>query len=155
MNSFVYKRITLTTILMKLFQTILTIGLGIMLLAFGLNKFFWFLADFDFTGYPEAEYLFKSLRFSGGTPTGKGYLMHFVGLTEVIIGVLLVIRKWVPFALIMLVPISLNLVAFHLFVNLPNIGPAILVLLVNAFLMYKNWWAYEPLFQNKSEKITL
>ena len=49
---------------MKRFHTILRIGLGLMLLAFGLNKFFWFMPDFDFTGYPEADHLFSSLRFS-------------------------------------------------------------------------------------------
>jgi len=131
---------------MKLFHTILYIGLGLMLLLFGFNKFFWFLQDFDFTGYPEAEYLFNSLRFSGAEPTGKGYIMNLVGATEVIVGLLLVLRKWVPFALVMLVPISINIVAFHLFVNLPNIGPALLVAVVNGYLMYKNWGAYKLLF---------
>ncbi|MEZ4874489.1 MAG: DoxX family membrane protein [Flavobacteriaceae bacterium] len=131
---------------MKLFLTILRIGLGLMLLLFGANKFLWFLRDFDFTGYPEAEYLFKALRYSGAAPTGKGYLMGFVGLTEVLVGVLLLLKKWVPFALVVLVPISLNLVAFHLFVNLPNIGPALLVAIVNGYLIYKNWGAYQSLF---------
>ena len=83
---------------MKLFTVktitlLIQIGLGLMLLVFGLNKFFWFLVDFDFTGYPEAEYLFNALRFSGASATGKGYLMHAVGLTEVLVGLLLILRK--------------------------------------------------------------
>ncbi len=131
---------------MKIAQIILRIGLGIMLLAFGLNKFFWFMPDFDFTGYPEAEYLFKALRFSGAEATGKGYIMGLVGLSEAIIGVLLILKKWVPFALVMLVPISINIVLFHVFVNLPNIGPAIFVAAANGFLMYKHWDNYRPLF---------
>ena len=117
-----------------------------MLLAFGLNKFFWFMPDFDFTGYPEAEYLFKSLRFSGPEPTGKGYIMGLVGITEAVVGILLILRKWIPFALVVLVPISVNIVLFHAFVNLPNIGPAILVAVANAYLIYKNWNSYKPLF---------
>ena len=132
---------------MKIFHTILQIGLGIMLLAFGLNKFFWFMPDFDFTGYPEAEHLFNTLRFSGEEPTGKGYIMNLVGLTEVIVGLLLIIRKWVPFALVMLVPLSINIVSFHSFVNLPNIGPAIFVAAVNTYLIYRNWDSYKTLFQ--------
>jgi len=132
---------------MKIFHTILYVGLGLMLLLFGLNKFFWFLQDFDFSGYPEAQYLFDALRFSGAESTGKGYIMHLVGATEVVVGLLLVLRKWVPFALVMLVPISVNIVAFHLFVNLPNIGPALLVAILNGYLMYKNWDAYTPLFR--------
>ncbi|NND63028.1 MAG: DoxX family membrane protein [Flavobacteriaceae bacterium] len=131
---------------MKIFHLILYIGLGLMLLAFGLNKFFWFMPDFDFTGYPEAEYLFKSLRFSGPEPTGKGYIMGLVGITEAVVGILLILRKWIPFALVVLVPISVNIVLFHAFVNLPNIGPAILVAVANAYLIYKNWNSYKPLF---------
>ena len=132
---------------MKALYLVLRLGLGLMLLIFGLNKFFWFLVDFDFTGYPEAEYLFNALRYSGAEPTGKGYIMNLVGLTEVVVGILLIIKKWVPFALVMLVPISINLVLFHVFVNPPNIGPALAVALVNGLLMYKNWNSYRPLFQ--------
>lgn len=133
---------------MKLFHGILRIVLGLMLLAFGLNKFFWFMPDFDFTGYPEAQHLFDALRFSGEDPNaGKGYIMHLVGATEAIIGLLLLIKKWVPLALVMLVPISINIVMFHLMVNLPNIGPAMAVAIVNGYLMYRNWDAYKGVFR--------
>lgn len=132
---------------MKYLNLIIRVGLGLMLLLFGFNKFFWFLQDFDFSGYPQAEYLFTALRYSDATDVGKGYLMGLVGLTEVVVGLLLVIRKWVPLALVMLVPISINIVLFHAFLNLPNIGPAILVALLNGYLMYKNWDAYKPMFQ--------
>jgi uncharacterized membrane protein YphA (DoxX/SURF4 family) len=131
---------------MKWVNLILRIGLGVMLLMFGLNKFFWFMPDFDFTGYPEADHLFKALRYVGEEPTGKGYLMYLVGLSEVIIGLLLVTKKWVPLALAMLVPISINIIMFHAFLNLPNIGPAILVAAVNGYLMYKHWGAYKTMF---------
>lgn len=132
---------------MKIVNIIIRVGLGLMLLLFGLNKFFWFLQDFDFTGFPEAQHLFDALRYSGETDTGKGYIMFLVGLTEVAAGLLLVIKKWVPFALVMLVPISINIVFFHAFVNLPNIGPALVVAALNAYLMYKHWDAYKPLFK--------
>ncbi len=132
---------------MKIVNLLLRVGLGLMLLLFGLNKFFWFLQDFDFTGYPNAEYLFNALRYSEASQVNSiGYLMGLVGLTEVVVGLLLVLKKWVPFALVMLVPISINLVLFHAFLNLPNIGPALVVALINAYLMYKNWGAYKSMF---------
>ncbi len=106
------------------------------------------MPDFDFTGYPEAEHLFNALRFSGDNPdAGKGYIMKMVGATEAFIGLLLVLKKWVPLALVMLVPISINLVMFHSMVNLPNIGPALLVAVVNGYLLYRNWDAYKALFR--------
>jgi len=131
---------------MKIFHIILRTGLGLMLFIFGLNKFIWFLQDFDFTGYPQAQYLFDALRHSWSDNTGNGYLMRLVGLTEVIVGLLLILKKWVPFALVMLVPISINIVLFHAFLNIPNIGPAVVVALINAYLIYKNWDSYKPLF---------
>lgn len=131
---------------MKIFHIVLRIGLGLLLLLFGLNKFFWFLQDFDFSGYPQAEFLFNALRYSWADETGKGYIMGLVGLTEAAVGLLLIIKKWVPFALVMLVPISINIVLFHAYLNLPNIGPAIVVAVVNGYLIYKNWGAYRSLF---------
>lgn len=131
---------------MKIFHLILRIGLGLMLLTFGLNKFFWFMPDFDFTGYPEAEHLFKTLRFSGHEMNGKGYIMNLVGLTEAVVGILLILKKWVPFALVVLVPISVHIVLFHAFVNLPNIGPALFVATANGYLMYRHRESYASLF---------
>ncbi len=136
---------------MKIFHTVLRIGLGLMLLVFGLNKFFSFMPDFDFTGYPEAEHLFNTLRFADHANTslessGKGYIMNLVGVFEVLIGILLLLKKWVPFALIMLVPISINIVLFHLFVNLPNIGPAVVVAIINGYLIYKNRDCFRSVF---------
>jgi len=133
---------------MKIFHIILRLGLGLLLLAFGFNKFFWLMPDFDFTGYPEAAHLFEAFRFSGDNPTaGKGYIMNMVGATEAIVGLLLIIKKWVPLALVMLVPISINLVMFHVMVNLPNIGPALAVAILNIYLLYRNWGAYKGMFQ--------
>ena len=131
---------------MKIFHTVLRIALGLMLLLFGLNKFIWFLQDFDFTGYPQAQYLFDALRYSWSDSTGNGYIMALVGLTEVVVGILLIIKKWIPLALVMLVPISINIVLFHAFLNIPNIGPAVAVALINGYLMYRNWDAYRGLF---------
>lgn len=132
---------------MRSFNAFLRIGLGIMLLVFGWNKFFWFLTDFDFSQYPDAAHLFNTLRFSSHDPSSSGYIMDMVGFFEIVIGLLLVLKKWVPLALLALVPISINLVAFHIAVNLPNLGPALLVALLNVYLIFKNWKAYRPLFE--------
>ncbi len=105
------------------------------------------MPDFDFSAYPQAEHLFKALRYSWHEPVGKGYLMGLVGLTELMVGLLLVLKKWVPLALIVLVPISVNIVLFHAFVNLPNIGPALLVAIVNGVLIYRHKEKYKPLFK--------
>ena len=124
---------------MKILQLIIRIGLGLMLIAFGLNKFFWFMPEFDFGEDVAPKDFFESL-------TDSTYMWPLVGITEFVVGLLLVIKKWVPFALVMLVPISVNIILFHLVLNPANIGPAILVTGLNAYLIYKHWCSYSSLF---------
>ncbi|SHI97847.1 DoxX family membrane protein [Aquimarina spongiae] len=116
---------------------ILRILLGAMLVLFGINKFIGFLPDFEFAN-PEAGVFFGALASS--------YVLKTVGLIEVIVGFLLLINKAVPFALILLAPISVNIILFHVTLDPANIGPAIFVFLVNTFLISKFWDKYKPLF---------
>lgn len=134
---------------MKISHNILRVGLGLMLFTFGLNKFLWFMPDFKFEGFPEAEYLFKALRYSGAEPTGHGYILALTGITEAIVGLLLVIKKWVPFALVLLMPISVNIIFFHMFtyINPINLGPAFLVFIGNCYLVYIYRDAYRAMFK--------
>ncbi|MDY8135160.1 DoxX family membrane protein [Aquimarina sp. 2201CG5-10] len=116
---------------------ILRIILGILLIVFGSNKFFGFLPEFEFAN-PDAGVLFSALAGS--------YVLKTVGIIEVVVGLLLVIGKSVPFALVLLAPISVNIILFHGTLDPANIGPAIFVFLVNTFLIYKNWDKYKALF---------
>jgi hypothetical protein len=75
-----------------------------------------------------------------------GYVIKTVGLLEIIIGILLLFKKWIAFALVLLVPISLNILLFHLFLDLPGIGGALLVSVLNGILIYKHWPQYKTLF---------
>ena len=122
------------------FTKILRLVLAIILIFFGLNKFI----QFDFLPLPpvpeEATSFMKSL-------SATGYLLQVVGAFEIFIGILLLFRKWVPFALLLLVPISFNIILFHLFLNMTGILPAILTAVINVILIFKYWKTYRPLFQ--------
>lgn len=119
------------------FTKILRVILALGLLFFGLNKFFGFIPAPDLP--TEASEFMSSLN-------ATGYVLPIVGALEVIIGLLLLFNKWVPFALMLLVPISVNIVLFHLFLDLPGIGGALAVAVLNAVLIYKHWKAYRLLF---------
>ena len=75
-----------------------------------------------------------------------GYVLKTVGIIEILIGILLLLKKWVAFALIVLVPISLNILLFHLFLDVSGIGGALLVASLNGVLIYKHWPQYKSLF---------
>lgn len=121
----------------SMFTKIVRILLGILLLAFGANKFLRFIPLPDLP--VQAANFMTSL---GAT----GYVLKTVGCIEVLIGALLLLKKWVPFALIALVPISLNILLFHLFLDVSGIGGALLIAVLNGILIYKHWPKYKPLF---------
>lgn len=120
------------------FTTLVRITLGILLVVFGSNKFLHFIPMPPPTG--SAADFMNSL---GAT----GYIFPVVGILEVLIGAMLLLKKWGAFALILLAPISINILLFHLFLDIPGLGAALVVALLNGILIYKHWKQYTPLFQ--------
>ena len=121
------------------FTKIVRLLLGFILIVFGLNK----LMPEAFIPLPILPERAGDFMASLGA---TGYVLKTVGFIEIGIGILLLLKKWVAFALIVLVPISLNIVLFHLFLDVAGIGGALLVAILNGILIYKYWTQYKPLF---------
>lgn len=121
------------------FTKIVRLLLGFILIVFGLNK----LAPEAFIPLPELPERAGDFMTSLGA---TGYVLKTVGIIEIVIGILLLLKKWVAFALIVLVPISLNILLFHLFLDVSGIGGALLVASLNGILIYKHWTQYKSLF---------
>lgn len=114
------------------FTKITRILLGIILLLSGLNKIFKIIptpSDNLIESFGQVDYIFP-----------------VVAILEIVIAVLLLIKKWVAFALILLVPLSLNILLFHFYLNFNGIIPALVVAILNGILIYKHWRQYVPLF---------
>ncbi len=122
---------------MNILILIIRILLGLLLIVFGSNKFIDFMPAIEFAN-PDAGVLFGALASS--------YIMKTVGLIEVIAGLLLVINKAIPFALVILAPVSINIILFHLTLDPANIAPGAFVFLLNTFFIYKYWDTYKTLF---------
>jgi len=119
------------------FTQIVRIVLGIILLVFGANKIYPF---FELPQPPaEAASFIQSL-------AETGYVLTVVAIFEIVIGLMLIFKLWVPFALLVLVPISLNILLFHLFLDVPAIAGALVVVALNVILLYKHKQKYRPLF---------
>jgi putative oxidoreductase len=121
------------------FTKIVRILLGLILVVFGMNK----LLPEAFLPLPEMPEKAGDFMTSLGA---TGYVLKTVGIIEIGIGFLLLLKKWVAFALIVLVPISLNIVLFHLFLDVSGIGGALMVAILNGILIYKHWTQYKSLF---------
>lgn len=120
------------------FTTILRLILGIGLLVFGVNKFMNFIPMFEMP--PAAANFMESLETSG-------YAFYLVAILEIAVAAMLLLKKWVPFALILLAPLSFNILLFHIFLDVSDIAVAIVIVSLNVLLIYKYWKAYRPLFQ--------
>ncbi|PKP13997.1 MAG: DoxX protein [Bacteroidetes bacterium HGW-Bacteroidetes-3] len=116
---------------------VLRIILGLLLVVFGLNKFLGFMPAMELPA-PAGNLM--------GAMMESGYLFKLIGATEIVVGLLLLVKKWVPFALVVLAPISVNIVFFHLFLAPAGIAPAAVVALLNIVLIYANWDRYKSLF---------
>ncbi len=123
---------------MKKVTTIISIILGLILIIFGLNKFLNFM--------PVMELSAPGLEFMGAF-VKVGYGMTLVAIVEIITGILIASNKYRAFALVILFPILLNALLFHLFLDPENMLLAVLVVVMNIFLMYAVRDKYAALFQ--------
>ncbi len=114
--------------------------LGIMLIIFGANKFFQFL--------PMPEMGGEAGAFMGAL-VSTGYLMIIVAIVEISVGILLLINQYVPLALLLLAPIAVNIIAFHLFLDIGGIGGGALVFILNVFLLFAYKNRYAPLLASR------
>ena len=111
--------------------TVVRVVLGLFLLVFGLNGFLGFIEP----PTPPAE----GGAFLGAL--GDGLYIQIAHAVEAVAGVLLLVNRAVPLALVMLVPVVVGIVVYHL-VFAPAGVPGYVVAALTAFLI----WAYRASF---------
>ena len=111
---------------MKISKIIARVLLGLILLIFGLNGFLQFM--------PMPEMSTEAGELMGALASA-GYFFPIIAIVEIIVGVLLLINKYIALALIVLFPIMLNALLFHLFLDIAGIGAAALAITLNIFLL--------------------
>lgn len=108
--------------------------LGLVFVVFGLNGFLNFL---PMPPLPEkAGAMMQGLAVSG-------YFFPFLKLTEIVCGVLLLLGMYVPLALVVLAPIILNILLFHLVLAPGGLPMAIVLTGIELFLA----WSYKDSFK--------
>ena len=82
--------------------------------------------------------------------SGTGYMFPLLWCAEIAAGILLLSGFMVPFALVLLAPVILNIAAFHAFLAPNAVLPAILACALELFLAWDYRAAFAPLFQSAS-----
>jgi len=106
---------------------VLRIILGLMLLVFGLNKFFHFLPD------PEGMSADAGAYFGALISTKT---MVMVAVVEVVAGLAFLLNKYGALMALILMSISINAVLFHATLDSANIAPALVLLVLNIIVLY-------------------
>lgn len=75
------------------------------------------------------------------------YLMTLVKLVEVTVAVLLLTNRFVPLALTLLAPISVNILGFHTLIEPGQPVVAVLIIALQAWLVWKHRAAFAPMFR--------
>ena len=76
-----------------------------------------------------------------------GYFVLFLALVKIVCGLAFLTNRFLPLALIIFMPVSVNMVVFHIVLEqVTGIG-AYMILAMNVYLMVKNIEAYRPLLK--------
>lgn len=78
--------------------------------------------------------------------TAMKYLFPLAKVIELICGLAILSGKFLRLALIVLLPISVNIFLIHVVVSKAEIPVAAGILVANVFLIYANWNSYKHLF---------
>lgn len=128
----------------KSVQNIATIAarllLGLIFFVFGLNGFLHFIPMPPPSGESGA---FLMALFA------TGYMFPLIKGIEVIGGLLLLANRAVPFALVILAPIIVNIAAYHLVLE-PGYGMVITLGVLTSYLAYVHREQFAPLFASKA-----
>ena len=87
---------------------------------------------------PQPELTGTTKTFMDGI-NASGYLLPLIKITELICGISFVTGYFVPLATIVIAPITLNILLFHIFVDTAGLPVAVFLLLENLFLAFANF----------------
>jgi uncharacterized membrane protein YphA (DoxX/SURF4 family) len=125
---------------MKIAATIARLLLGLMFLVFGLNDFLNFIPMGPIPPGPAGQ--FAGLLMST-------HYVYAVGLVMVVSGALLLVNRYVPLGLVLLGPVLVNILLFHLFMQPETIGMGALATILWILVAIQVRKAFYGLFQQR------
>ncbi len=125
---------------MRIAATVVRYLLGLIFLVFGLNGFLNFI--------PMGEMSPGAMAMMGGL-AGSGYFFPMLKILEILSGVLLLTGMYVPLAIAILGPITLNIFMFHAVLEPGGLPVAIVVFGGNILLAVANKESFKGVFSKK------
>ena len=110
--------------------------LGLIFVVFGLNGFLHFIPTHQFQGVAG--------QFIGAIFTSHFYTVVF--LTQIVSGLLLLANRYVPLGLLLLGPVIVNILGFHIFMSTTNLPLALLVTTLWLIVFFRVRSAFSGVF---------
>jgi len=126
---------------MKIVILIARLLLGLIFLVLGLNGFLNFLSMGPMPTGLAGQFI--------GALFQSHYLWVVAGL-QVVGGLLLLVNRFVPLALVLLGPVIVNILLYHLLLNLTGIGMAILVTILWFIVFYGHRQYFSGIFVQRA-----
>jgi len=126
---------------MKIASLIARLLLGLIFVVFGLNGFLHFINGPMPTGIAG--------QFAGALFASKYWVVIFG--VQLICGVLFLVNRFVPLALVLIGPVIVNILCFHALLGAPGLPPALLVVVLWAILAIRNKQHLAGIFVQRTE----
>jgi len=117
--------------------------LGLVFFVFGLNGFLHFI--------PQPKELPEGVASLMGAFIKSGYMFPFVFGTQLLVGVLLLLNRFVPLALVLLAPVLLHILLFHIFLEPKGLPPGVVATLLELYLAWSYRDAFRPLLKTRTQ----
>ena|SRR5437879_3064689 len=127
----------------RILPAIARILMGVAFCIFGLNGFL------NFIPQPKAPMPEGAAAFAGALAK-TGYMIQLVAGTQLVVGILLLLNRFVPLALILIAPIFVGIVTFHIFLAPATIAPGLVLFVLELYLAWVYRDAFRPLFRAKT-----
>ena len=124
---------------MRKVQIILQMLLGLVFVVFGANKFLGFLT------MPQLNEGATNFMMSLGS---TGYIFPTIGILEVLGGISLLTNRFVTLSLLLLAPITFNILGFHLALDQGGLIISLVMVLIHIYLVFDRKENYKPLLKN-------
>jgi putative oxidoreductase len=125
---------------MKILTLIARLLLGLIFVVFGLNGFLNFLKGPMPTGL-------------AGQFVGALFLSHYfwvIAALQIAGGALLLVNRFVPLGLVLLGPVIVNIILYHMFLNQTGIAPAIVVTILWLIVFYERRQYFSGIFVQRT-----
>jgi len=120
---------------------VLRFGFSFLLLFFGFNQFLHFLPPEHFP--TNAQLLYEAF-------LGSGYILSTVGVVQIILGLSLLFNSYVALALLLFFPILVNVILFHLCLDIAGYPKVIPTLVLYTYFVVWYRQTFSTMFKTLS-----